>query len=246
MIPDLASALSGPLAFARECLAAPEDDRPAIPCAALCEPETLARIAAPFTGRLSPQDRHASLSMWSQYYFARLIYPVLGASLLLGRDLPAGAQDMAVVLGEDGAPAAFRLPHAGRPCAAPQDCGRFATLVRGHLEPVVRAMAAASGASPRLFWCNAGVRCDHVLRLLEGHADTAPAQRLLFNLPHWAEEDSEGEAWPNPLPQTVRHVEEDGVPTVRRRVCCLRHRLTGFEAGCSSCPLPAVRRRAVH
>lgn len=243
MTPDLAAALSGPLAFARDCLATPDDRRAALPCAALCEPETLATVAAPFTERLSRQDRHASLSMWSQYYFARLIYPVLGASLLLGRDLPAAAGDMAVVLGPDGAPAAFRLAHAGQPCAAPRGCGRFAALVRGHLEPLVRAMAAASGASPRLFWCNAGIRCDHVLRLLDGHADTLPAQRLLFGLPHWAEEGDSGEAWPNPLPQTVRHVEDEGVPAVRRRVCCLRYRLAGFEAGCPSCPSPAVRRR---
>ncbi|MDJ0389182.1 siderophore-iron reductase FhuF [Roseomonas sp. E05] len=256
MIPDLAPALSGPLAFARECLVPADDGRPAIPCAALCEAETLAAIATPFTERLSRQERQASFSMWSQYYFARLIYPVLGASLLLGRDLPVRAEDMALILGPDGAPAAFRIAHAGRPCAQPQSCSRFAGLLRGHLEPIVQALSEASGASPRLFWCNAGIRCDHVLRLLEGQADTAPAQRLLFGLPHWAEEEGAEEegaeeagaeaAWANPLPQTVRHVEEEGTPAVRRRVCCLRYRLAGFEAGCPSCPLPAVRKRHLH
>ncbi|HWL81201.1 MAG TPA: siderophore-iron reductase FhuF [Roseomonas sp.] len=246
MIPDLAPALVGPLAFAQDCLVLADDGRPAIPCAALCEAETLAEIAAPFTDRLSQQERQASFSMWSQYYFARLIYPVLGASLLLGRDLPARVEDMALILAPDGAPAAFRIAHAGQPSAQPRGCGRFAALLRGHLEPIVQALSEASGASARLFWCNAGIRCDHVLRLLEGQADTAPAQRLLFGLPHWAEEEGAEATWTNPLPQTVRHVEEDGTPAVRRRVCCLRYRLAGFEAGCPSCPLPAVRKRHLH
>ncbi|MXP62853.1 siderophore-iron reductase FhuF [Roseomonas sp. M0104] len=245
MIPDFAPALAGPLAFARDCLVPPDDARPAIPCAMLCEAGTLADIAAPLAGRFPRQERQASFSMWSQYYFARLIYPVLGASLLLGRDLPSRAEDMALILGPDGAPAAFRIADAGRPCAQPQGCRRFAGLLRGHLEPIVQALSEASGASPRLFWCNAGIRCDHVLRLLQGQVDTAPAQRLLFGLPHWAEEGSEA-ARTNPLPQTVRQVDEDGTPAVRRRVCCLRYRLAEFETGCPSCPLPAVRKRHLH
>jgi len=236
MIPDLAPAFDGPLSFARDSLVLPDDARPAIPCSALRCPVMLGTVMDRFAARFPGGDRHAVASMWSQYYLARLIYPVLAVNLLLDRALPVGLEETSLILTEDGAPDAFRIAHCGRPVAE-EGCARYAALVRGHLEPMVAAMAEAGGASPRLFWCNAGHRCDHLLSLLEGRAETAPAAEVLLGLPRWEE------AWDNPLGRSLCAAPEGGSCSSRRRVCCLRYRLPGFEDGCPSCPLPAIRRK---
>jgi len=236
MIPDLAPAFDGPLSFARDSLVLPDDERPAIPCSALCCPVTLSAVMDRFAARFPGGDRRAVASMWSQYYLARLIYPVLAVNLLLGRALPVGLGETSLILTDDGAPEAFRIAHCGSPVAG-EGCARYAALVRGHLEPVVGALAEAGGASPRLFWCNAGHRCDHLLRLLEGRTETAPAAEVLLGLPRW------DESWDNPLGRSLCPARAGEACNLLRKVCCLRYRLPGFEAGGPSCPLPAIRQK---
>lgn len=230
--------LTGPLAFARGYLTLTPGagEGEAIPGAALRRPEVLRGLLDRYCAQFGGADRRAGVSMWMQSYAVRLVYPVLAANLLAGRDLPVALEEVELLVGPEGGPRGFRLPHAGGAVAA-RGMDRFAPLVRAHLAPLIEALTAADRITPRLAWSNAGIRIAGTAELARqlGRLDEAAAADidLLLSSTCWPD------GWLNPVHEPYREPPGGGTP--QRRVCCLRYLLPGF-AGCSmSCPVPGGR-----
>ncbi len=240
MIESLAPVLQGPLAFARDIYSlhdAPGEGEP-VRCADLLRPDVLRGLLERYAVQHGAADRRAIVSMWTQYYAARLIYPALAANLMLGRELPLSLGETWLHVAEDGSPFGFCIAHDGTPVSC---CGmeRFTQLVREHLAPLVDAVVQEGRVAARLVWSNAGIR----------FASTATIARRLNLLPGGAGADVDNllqsrcwpDGWDNPLYQPYRTVETCGAQVERRRVCCLRYLLPAFEGCGVSCPLPDGR-----
>lgn len=226
----------------RETLVLRAPDRRAVPAADLLDGARFDRLVEPFLERHAGADRRAVVSLWTQWYFAALVVPAVGVILRTGRELPLGVRDVDVLLAEDDhRPTGFRLPHGGgvaSPPRGPDDAfAPFRTLVWDHLAPLVEAVAAGSGLATGLLWSNAGTYFDwavHELGVDEGatSAVVGAGRRLL-----------DAATWPNgrenPLHEpVVRGEGHAAASSGRRRVCCLRYLVPGFERCEGRCPLP--------
>jgi ferric iron reductase protein FhuF len=237
VIESLDPVLQGPLAFARDalCLRCSLPACEALPCAALCQPEVLGGLLDRFAARHGGADRRAVVSMWTQYYAARLVYPVLAANLLQGRELPLALEETRLLVGPDGSPRGFCLAHEGQGVTA---CGleRFAPLVRGHLAPLVAAVVAEGRIAPRLAWSNFGIRFASVAEIAEGQGLLSAEARA--DIGALLDQDCWPDGWPNPVRQPYGDCASQAR---RRRVCCLRYMLPDFEGCGTTCPLPGGR-----
>ncbi|CAM3537851.1 siderophore-iron reductase FhuF [Halomonas lysinitropha] len=217
--------------------AAPEG----MPARELLDPARLAALLERFGARYGHGDRRAVASLWSKWHFSALAAHGLAANLLLERDLPLGLDELHLQQSPEGQTTGLVLRHAGRPLAELAPHSRFATLLDDHLTPLVEALAAVSGASPRVFWSNAGNYIEYFAGALADHPmatpDAAePARALLANrtLPGGRR---------NPLYRPVRYVEgDDGTLRRVRRLCCIRYLIDELGV-CGNCPL-ACRHRA--
>jgi ferric iron reductase protein FhuF len=238
VIESLAPIFQGPLAFARDvlCLPGPALSGEAIPCSALAEPGVMRGLLDRYAVQHGGADRRAVASMWTQFYAARLIYPVLAANLLLGRDLPLAPEETLLLLSDDGSPRGFCLAHEGSRLAT-VGLERFTSLVRGHLEPMVAAVAAEGRISPRLVWNNIGVRFASVAEIgaRQGLISAAAEADIAALL----EQACWPDGTPNPVFQPYRSC--TGEPERRRKLCCLRYLLPDFQGCGSSCPVPGGR-----
>lgn len=235
MIASLTPLFSGPLAAYGEYLQLTSDAEPALAGAQLFQPEYFSELVSSFAARRGTDDLLALTSIWSKWYFASFLAPTLAANLLLQRELPVALSDIGVALSAEGKPLGLHLPHDGRilpPCSPFE---RFSTLIERHLEPVIEVLANVSGASPRLFWSNAGNIFEFVTTRIELHplarADcTAPARAVLSSR-------LRPDGRRNPLFAPV-HYKDVGAdePQRLRRICCIRYRLPDVGY-CSSCPL---------
>ena len=236
MTPALDAVLTGPLDFARGYLSLPGGvaDGEAVPGAALLRPGVLRGLLDRYTRQYGTADRRAGVSMWMQTYAVRLVYPVLAANLMAGRDLPVALEQVTLLVGPEGGPRGFVLPHAGSACTA-RGLARFAPLVRAHLAPLIAALAAEDRITPRLAWSNAAVRIAGTVEIARGQNRLDPAAAadaaLLLSASAWPD------GWANPVQDPYREV--CGVQA--RRVCCLRYMLPGFEGCGASCPVPGGR-----
>lgn len=172
------------------------------------------------------RDRPAAASLWSQLYFGKLVIAGVSATLACGHALPLALDTTRV----------FFCPATGTPLVFHLDASANAVppstlldpLVHGHLAPLVALLRRQFGLSARLLWENAG----WVLVWSLGEAarlqpvTRAPADRLLCSL---------ADAGAAPLAAMARAA-LDGRP-LRRRVCCLRYRVPGFEPCVGLCPL---------
>ncbi|MGM0984373.1 MAG: siderophore-iron reductase FhuF [Pseudomonadota bacterium] len=217
--------------------AAPEG----MPARDLLDPTRLAALLERFGARYGHGDRRAVASLWSKWHFSPLAAHGLAANLLLERDLPLGLDELRMQQSPEGQTTGLVLRHAGRPLAELASPARFATLLEGHLAPLIEALAAVSGASPRVFWSNAGNYFEYFANALADHplatADIAePAREML-------ESRSLPDGRRNPLHQPVRYVEgNDGTSRRVRRLCCIRYLIDELGV-CGNCPL-ACRQRA--
>lgn len=235
----LAELFTDDLSHCRGMLVPPGDDRPFAPAAELLSTDRLDDVLDRFGDEHGSADRRAVASLWSQWYFGTLLPPSMAASLLLGRVLPLGIDEVDVLLEEEtGQPVAFRLPHGGRadPDAAP--FRRFGGLLRRHLSPLVEVLAPHAGLSPDTVWTNAARyvqwTLDTLARREQRPGAAAAARRLL-------EAETSPDGRENPLHDTIRYVEEEGSRVARRRVCCLQYLIPDL-GGCGDlCPLPGVR-----
>lgn len=218
--------------------AAPEAD--ALPGRELLDPARLTGVFDRFGARYGHGDRRAVASLWSKWHFSALAAHGLAANLLLERDLPLGLDDLHLEQSAEGQTTGLVLHHAGSPLAELDPYPRFATLLDGHLTPLVEALSSATGASPRVFWSNAGNYFEYFAGALAKHPMASPgvaepAQALMacHTLPDGRR---------NPLYQPIRYVEADEAGSTRRvrRLCCIRYLID--ELGyCGNCPLACRR-----
>jgi ferric iron reductase protein FhuF len=205
----------------------------ALPARLFLEPEGPARLLDAARRHRPEAEERALTSLWSRWYFAKLIPPVLLCGVVGQRRLPLAPADTAVVLGADGLPRAIALPHAGDVAPDDNPFTHFGTLVQDHVGAVVRSLAAHAHLAPRVLWNNAAVYADWTLRRLGDQPGVSPAaaQRALelVERPDWP-----GGA-PNPFHAPVAHHAGAAGRCAVRRQCCLLYRLPG-ERMCRTCP----------
>lgn len=266
MIAALAPLFVGPLADWRDALVLTSGGRPVVPLARLMDddPGELARCIASFERDCPQGDPRALASEWSKRYFVRLLPPVLAATLLLDYRLPLRAAEIDLVMDEEGAPFAFKLPGAGS-CTMPPSGGalaRLAPLIDDHLTPIIAALSAYSRLSPRVFWSNAGNYVEAVVRVLADRANGGVGSAQAAVVLDVVNQACRPDGRVNPFFNTVRyralsdapssdsHDGDDlGMPRAldrrwrQRRVCCVRYLLPDRPL-CGNCPLlsaPPVR-----
>ncbi len=204
--------------------------------ASLLDPFYLDELLTRFGRRHGHGDRRAVASLWSKWHFSSVLATGLAANLVLERDLPLGLDSLRVAQDRYGQTTGLLLRHEGRPLDTRESPRRFATFIDGHLTPLIEALANLSGASPKVFWSNAGNYFEHFARALAHHPlalpeVNAPALALL-------EDATLPDGRRNPLYRPVRYLPDgdgDGPQRVRR-LCCIRY-LIGEHGYCGNCPL---------
>jgi ferric iron reductase protein FhuF len=238
MIDALAPIFVGPLADFADRLVLADDPRPGVRGSDLLDPAVLGPILERFARRYDQPEPRAVASMWSKFHFWMLLTPVVAASLLLEHRLPTDLDGIQVIIAPDGQTTAFRLPHGGGRATPADGFERFGTLVDGHIDPLIRAVSAQSGASAKVLWSNVGNLFENLLRQIEDSGmarGPGPAQaRALLASRDWPGRRG------NPLFEPVRYVERDGQQKRLRRVCCIRYLIPSLEL-CSTCPLVKAR-----
>lgn len=210
----------------------------ALPASLLLEQDGAAALIEAARRHRPGAELRALASLWSRWYFVKLIPPVLACGVLAGRRLPLAPAETAVVLGADGMPRAIALPHAGEVASDTDPFALFAPLVRVHVAAVVESIAAHVRLAPRILWNNAAVYADWALRRMAEEPDRPRAAAMralaLVDAPTWPDGSS------NPFHAPVRHARGPDGPRRIRRQCCLLYRLPG-EGCCGTCPRPPRR-----
>lgn len=236
MIPALAPLFIGDFEHYRDVLVLPDDPREGVPIRTFLTGHYLNDVLTRFGAAYPDSDPRGLASIWSKYYFIKLIPPVVAASLILDHRLPLQLDRLQLILDEGGLPAAFKLPHSGQRWApAPVDpFERFDGLLNHHLSPFIEALARHARLSPKVLWSNAGNYFEWLLGVLANampHADLSHGRQLLN-----ARHVPDGRR--NPLYQPVLYLKVDGQSELKRQrqVCCIRYRVDGLDY-CSNCPL---------
>lgn len=237
---ELGELFTGPLSHCRGTLVTRGDDRPFFPASELLDEERLEDVLERFgLTHGDGGDRRVTASLWSQWYAGTLVPPAVAAGVLRGRVLPLGIDEIDVHLdAETARPIAFRLGSEGRVDRDATPFRRFRSLVREHLDPLVRALAPHAGLSPDTVWTNVGRYVQWILDEIEGMnraEEGGTSARLLLDAEAWPD------GWGNPLHGTIRYVEEDGRRLARRKICCLQYLVADLEGCGDLCPLPHVR-----
>lgn len=236
MIPALTPLFIADFDHYRDVLVLPDDPRVGVPLRTFLTSEYLDEVLTRFGSAYSDSDPRGLASIWSKYYFIKLIPPVVAASLILDQRLPLHLDQVQLILNDDSLPAGFKLPHAGqrwRP--TPADAfERFDELLEHHLRPFIEALARHVRLSPKVLWSNAGNYFEWLLGVLATampHADLTHGHQLLN-----AQLLPDGRR--NPLYQPVRYLKVEGQESLKRqrRVCCIRYRVNGLDY-CGNCPL---------
>ncbi|WP_136248817.1 siderophore-iron reductase FhuF [Halomonas borealis] len=207
-----------------------------IPARRLLDPTYLDALFDRFGAQYGHGDRRAVASLWSKWHLSTLCAHGLAANLLLERDLPLGLDELRLDQSPEGQTTGLHLNHAGRPLGDLDGLTRFATLLDGHLTPLIEALASATGASPKVFWSNAGNYFEYFASALPSHPMASPhgaeeAHRLMASR-HLADGRR------NPLHRPVRYVEPTTPesPSRIRRLCCIRYLIDELDY-CGNCPL---------
>ncbi|WP_137820210.1 siderophore-iron reductase FhuF [Pseudomonas sp. 2FG] len=236
MIKAIAPLFQGPFAHYRDVLTLADDPRPALSGREFVSPERLEQQLLRFGPEYAEGDRRALLSLWSKYYFLRLIPPVLATGLILNWRLPLDFEEIQVVVGTDGLPEAFKLPHAGERWASPPDDGfaRFAGLLDNNLQPFIEGLRGYRKVAARVLWSNAGNYFEWFMATLDGLPLPKPMLGHGFEILQTAQRP-DGKR--NLLFEPVRYVaqSEDCAPWRQRKLCCIRNEL-GMDM-CDNCPL---------
>nr|WP_297398853.1 siderophore-iron reductase FhuF [uncultured Marinobacter sp.] len=220
----------------RDVLVLPDDPREAFPARDLITTEGLARMLEQYRRFQPGDDRRALVSQWSRMYFVKLIVPTVAANLVLGHELPVGLDRLEVILGDEGLPEAFRIPHEGEPFATrPADpFDRFRELLEGNFEPLIEGWSLQVKLSRKVLWNNAANYVEWLVRAMAGLG--LPAD-LLADGEHLIEWKRRPDGSRNPMSSPVRYVERAAGPSPlrQRRQCCIRYRLPDL-ALCENCP----------
>lgn len=236
MIPALAPLFVGDFEHYRDVLVLPDDPREGVPMRTFLTGDYLNDVLTRFGSAYPDSDPRGLASIWSKYYFIKLIPPVVAASLILDQRLPLSLDHLQLILDDDGLTAGFKLPDAGqRWMPVPADAfERFEHLLDHHLRSFIDALARHVRLSPKVLWSNAGNYFEWLLGVLATampHADLTHGHQLL-NARHLPDGRR------NPLYQPVRYIKVEGQDELKRqrRVCCIRYRVNGLNY-CANCPL---------
>ena len=236
MIPAIAPLFQGPFAHYRDVLTLADDPRPALFGREFVSSLRLEEQMLRFAPEHAEGDRRALLSLWSKYYFLRLIPPVLAAGLILNWRLPLAFDEIQVVVGADGLPEAFKLPHAGERWSAAPANGfeRFAGLLDDNLLPFIDGLRAHRKIAARVLWSNAGNYFEWFMSTLGGLPFPKPMLAQGFEI---LESKLRPDGSRNPLFEPVSYVPqgEGCAPWRQRKLCCIRNEL-GMTM-CDNCPL---------
>jgi ferric iron reductase protein FhuF len=235
-IAALAPLFVGDFEHYRHVMVLPDDQRPGIPASELITHDGLERLLARYRRHQPGEDRRALVSQWSRFYFVKLIVPTVAANLVLGHELPVSVDRLEVILGDDGLPEAFRLPHEGKPftCQPEGPFERFEALLEGNLAPVVEGWNQQVRLSRKVLWNNAANYLEWLIGAMAGlgvpAAMLADGNRLI----EW-EHRPDGRR--NPMYRPVCYVKRATGPSLlrQRRQCCIRYRLPDL-ALCENCP----------
>jgi ferric iron reductase protein FhuF len=238
----LASLFVGEYAAYRDAFVLEDDPRPAISGSTFVDAGTLDAAAARLACRYGGSDRRALISMWSKFYFIRLLPPVIAANLLLRWHLPVALETLGVILDDEGLPTAFKLPHAGTllPPSRLESQHRFDELLNLNLAPYISASCAYAQLSPRVLWANAGNCFEASLRVMERQPGIRTEELrdgdAFLGLPMCADGSR------NPLFRPIRYRdvmrEDGGMLRLRElKVCCIRYLLPRLTY-CQACPIP--------
>lgn len=235
MIPALAPLFQGGFSSYGHWLRLAEPNDTAIPLSDLFDAQRLRQSLYQFRPDLKGEDERALLSIWSKYYFLRLLPPVLAANLILQRELPLSVDVLAVEVDAQGLPGVFVLPDDGQQLvASAHPLSRFEAIIRDNLQPVITAWRQALGLSPRVLWSNASRYIHWFTGELKGAGLPemlwAPGLALL-DQPTFENGDK------NPLfgAYQDRMNANTGTVITVRRTCCIRFRLPE-TALCEDCP----------
>ncbi|GAB3501464.1 (2Fe-2S)-binding protein [Amycolatopsis cihanbeyliensis] len=204
-----------------------------VPATVLTDPDWLredVRLAARMYGRAD--DRVLGTVRW---YSASsvLVAPALESLVLAGTALHPGLERTTFHLHPDG-----RFGGASATGVLGADLTELGAALAGTIEPVVRAIAALTGAATPALWAIAADSIGNRL-LWAGGAAGDPELGTRFAAPLAS---AIGHRIPSP-----RYLEVGGSRVLRRSSCCLIYEATGGEK-CTSCPRqrPAERARRLH
>lgn len=152
----------------------PDHDGPAIAGSRLAEPQTLARLVDRYATAHGYQNRRASASQWSKFFFSHLIIPTLVSQLGTNQTHDMRSDHWQCLFSADGVPVAFRFHESP---SIPGDAADFSSLVDDAMGPIVSALYADCRLSPRVFWSNAAMYFIWALGELETQ-QRLPAERL--------------------------------------------------------------------
>lgn len=197
---------------------------------------------APPAARHARRHLCAAASMWSKHYFVALLPAYVGANCVLQWGLPVKPAQCSLLIDADAHPVALCLPHEGHSVAGIPAQQRYETLVWHHLDPMVRAVAAATGLAPRLLWNNAATLIDDTLRVASTRKVRADCAAhidadLLLHQPSWPDGQPNPLTCPNLPVATERAALAGHADRPLRRLCCLRYFLPR-QPYCGNCPLP--------
>lgn len=238
MIPAFATLFTGELAMYGDRFVL-EADHPAPSRGCdLADADHLSQLLSRFAGQRYPGgDRRAVASLWAKQHFATLLPPFLALSLIAEQEIDIDLGAIGCTFSADGVTARIHLRDVGRPASPADGFSRFQPLIDGHLEPLIKSLSLASGASRKVLWSNAGNMFDFIAKRIERAVGRRPpvVDALALMASRRLPDDR-----PNPLFDPVRYRDRPGSGERLRRVCCIRYLIPDLGY-CSACPLPAAQ-----
>ena len=212
----LAPLFVGDFEHYRDILVLPDDPRPAIPVRELITTDGLAWLLEHYRRFQPGDDRRALVSQWSRTYFVKLIVPTVAANMVLGHELPVALDKLEVILGDDGLPEAFRLPHEGQPFVSKPEgpFERFKELLDGNFEPLIEGWNQQVKLSRKVLWNNAA---NYVEWLVHAMAGLGLPAEMLADGKQLIESERRPDGGKNPMFSPVRYVERSSGPSPLRQ-----------------------------
>lgn len=238
MIPAFAPLFTGELAIYGDRFVLEADMPAPAPGRDLTDTGRLSQLLSRFAEQRYPGgDRRAVASLWAKQHFATLLPPFLALALIAEREIDLDLDAIGCTFSADGVTTRIHLSDAGRPAAPADASSRFLPLIDGHLEPLIRSLALASGTSRKVLWSNAGNMFDFIVRRIEQSLGPRPpvGDALALMASRRLPDDRS-----NPLFDPVRYRDRTGSGERTRRVCCIRYLIPDLGY-CSACPLPAAK-----
>lgn len=236
MTEQLQKLFQGPLASLGATLTLPDDPRPSMSVDQYLHPDRLADHLLRFAPEYIDSDRRALVSIWAKYHFLRLVPAVVAASVVHNWRLPVHLASLRIIVADDGLPAAFVLPDAGKPWKTEPRDGfeRFEELLDGHLDPVIRNLCGQVKIAPKVLWSSVGHYYEWALGQL---AEQGVAPQRVDQGRDLLRVTCRPDGYTNPLYDSIRYVETDQAETPhrQRKHCCVRYLLPG-KTLCGTCP----------